>query len=137
MKNRESAGGPQPLSPSETWRGPRGASLVWLGHSLAKAIRRVQIPRTALSIEPIAIPLTRRHRLGEAVQSTVRPWSMPSSRRQGRICGAAARSPESTPRGQGDAIVAQCFFLDAGNEKGTDAFIAGASPSAAEGMGFL
>src|SRR5437667_9317540 len=56
MKNRESAGGPQPLSPSETWRGPRGASLVWLGHSLAKAIRRVQIPRTALSIEPKAIP---------------------------------------------------------------------------------
>src|SRR2546428_703848 len=26
----------------------RGASLGWLGHSLAKAIRRVQIPRTAL-----------------------------------------------------------------------------------------
>src|SRR5207253_5299901 len=56
LKNSDAAGRPQPLSPSETWREPRGASLVWLGHSLAKAIRRVQIPRTALSIEPKAVP---------------------------------------------------------------------------------
>src|SRR5439155_18155436 len=74
----------------------RGASLVWLGHSLAKAIRRVQIPRTAL-------------------------LSM-----CGEVRGA---SPEghSTGRGQGAAIAAQCRFLDAGNEKTTDALIGGLS----------
>jgi len=32
--------------------------------------------------------------------------------------------------------VVQCRFLDAGNEKGVDAFIAETVPSAAEGMGF-
>src|SRR5436309_6753170 len=111
MKNRESAGGPEPLSPSATWREPRGASLVWLGHSLAKAIRRVQIPRTALSIEDGLGP---------------------------RVGAASARSKaNSRGRRLGAAIVAQCLFLDAGNEKTTDDFIAETAASAAEGMGIL
>src|SRR5438445_280685 len=49
---------------------------------------------------------------------------MPSSRRGSSRIGYRASKSNSTRRGLGAAIVAQCFFLDAGNEKTTDAFIA-------------
>src|SRR5207247_9402666 len=48
---------PPPLRPPS-----RGASLVWLGHRLAKAIRRVQIPRTALALRT----RTAAHEIGDA-----------------------------------------------------------------------
>src|SRR5512136_1745242 len=35
---------PQPFQTTPRWTPTRAGSLVWLGHSLAKAIRRVQIP---------------------------------------------------------------------------------------------